>query len=112
MKRGPLYLLFGLILVAMLGVTSWATSIESVIVGGPKVVREPWALATLFDAYCGFLTFYAWVFYKERSLLARGAWLVAILGLGNIAMAAYVLWQLKKLPAGAAPESLLLRKKA
>jgi hypothetical protein len=39
--------------------------------------------------------------YKEVSWLARIAWLVAILLLGNIAMAIYVLIQLIRVPLSA-----------
>ena len=52
------------------------------------------AVATLFDAYWGFITFFVWVCYKQTSWLARGAWGVAILLLGNIAIASYCLAEL------------------
>ena len=58
---------------------------------------NPWAVATLYDAYFGFITFWCWVAYKERSLRPRLIWLVLILALGNIAMSAYVLIQLFRL---------------
>jgi hypothetical protein len=51
----------------------------------------------LFDAYFGFITFYVWVAYKERSMAAKAIWFVLVIGLGNIAMSAYVLLQLFKL---------------
>ena len=35
----------------------------------PAYAANPWAVATLWDAYFGFLTFYVWVVYKAR---ARG----------------------------------------
>jgi hypothetical protein len=31
----------------------------------------PWFIATLFDCYFGFLTFYAWLFYKETGWFSR-----------------------------------------
>ena len=71
---------------------------------------NPWFVATLFDAYFGFLWFWLWVAYKERGWVPRLAWLVLILGLGNMAMAAYVLMQIWRLPKGARFEDLLLRK--
>lgn len=106
-----LKIFFSFILVVMLVVTTWASLQESIVVGTPKVLAEPWALATLFDAYCGFLTFYVWVAYKETSILSRFVWLLLILSLGNIAMASYVLWQLFSLENNAPLENLLLRKK-
>lgn len=71
---------------------------------------HPWFIATLFDAYWGFLTFWCWVVYKEGSWVARGAWLLAILLLGNIAMAVYALIQLFKVPLDAKIEDVLLRR--
>ena len=67
----------------------------------PEVTRQfhesPWAVATLYDAYCGFITFFVWVCFKERSLLAKVLWFILIMALGNIAMSAYMLIQLFKL---------------
>jgi hypothetical protein len=109
--RTALKLLFGAILVVMLVVTVQASLQQSVLdwrglVDGPD---RWWTIATLADAYCGFLTFYAWVFYKERSTLARAGWFIAIMLLGNFAMAAYVLRQLARLRDDQPLEQLLLR---
>ena len=65
----------------------------------------------MFDTYWAFLTFYVWLAYKESSNLARLLWLVAILLLGNIAMAGYLLIQLFRLPSTAKIEELLVRKR-
>lgn len=103
-------------LLALIGVSVWATLHISIVpavnalIAYPDGGTNPWFIATLLDAYFGFLWFWAWVAYKETSNLARGAWLVLILVLGNMAMAAYVLLQLRKLPAGATAEQLLLRR--
>jgi hypothetical protein len=109
--RTALKLLFGTILVVMLVVTVQASLQQSVLdwrglVDGPD---RWWTIATLADAYCGFLTFYAWVFYKERSTLARAGWFIAIMLLGNFAMATYVLRQLARLRDDQPLEQLLLR---
>ena len=101
---------FIIVLVSMLWVTSWA-SIECALWKTPRAVAtHPWFIATMFDTYWGFLTFYCWVFYKEISWVKRVTWLVAILLLGNIAMAVYVLNKLFRLPAKATTEDLLLRR--
>jgi len=50
-----------------------------------------------------------WVAYRESGWLARTLWLVAILALGSIAMSAYMLSALWRLPANASVERLLLR---
>ena len=72
---------------------------------------NPWAVATLYDAYFGFITFWVWVAYKERSMAARIAWLVVILLLGNIAMSGYMLLQLFRMKPEDSVETLLLRRK-
>jgi Protein of unknown function (DUF1475) len=56
-----------------------------------------WTIATLLDAYFGFLIFYVWVFFKESRPLPRIAWFVASMLLGNMAMSTYVLVQLLRL---------------
>jgi Protein of unknown function (DUF1475) len=109
--RTALKLLFGSILVVMLIVTVQASLQQSVLDWG-GLVNEPdrwWTIATLADAYSGFLTFYAWVFYKERGAASRLGWFVAIMLLGNFAMATYVLLQLARLPADQPLERMLLR---
>ena len=55
---------------------------------------SPWSMATLYDAYCGFITFFCWVAWRERSLGVKILWFVLIMALGNIAMSLYVLIQL------------------
>jgi len=100
---------FGIVLVSMIAVTTWASS-EVALWRTPRgVATHPWFIATLLDTYFGFLTFYLWVAYKEVSWLARLLWLIAILLLGNIAMAIYMLHQLFRLPIHARVEDLLLR---
>ena len=101
---------FLIVLISMLGVTSWA-SVQCALWETPRtVVTHPWFIATLFDTYWAFLTFYCWVVYKERGWVARIGWLLGILLLGNIAMAIYMLIQLFRLPATARIEDVLLRK--
>jgi Protein of unknown function (DUF1475) len=110
-SRTALKLLFGSILLVMLVVTVQASLQQSVLAWG-GLVNEPdrwWTIATLADAYCGFLTFYAWVFYKERGGASRVAWFIAIMLLGNFAMATYVLLQLARLPTDQPLERILLR---
>jgi hypothetical protein len=112
MKARPaLTALFGGILAAMLLVTVTATLKQPLWDWG-GLTSEPdrwWTLATLADAYFGFLTFYAWVFYKQATAVSRAAWFVAIMLLGNIAMAVYVLLQISKLRPGEPVSSILLR---
>jgi Protein of unknown function (DUF1475) len=76
----------------------------------PAFAASPWSMATLYDAYCGFLTFYVWIFYKERGWSARVLWFVAIMALGNIAMSVYVLIQLFRLKTEEPAEAMLWRR--
>ena len=99
------------VLVAMLCVTTWASNYVPLWKMPRSVTTHPWFIANLFDTYFAFLTFWAWVAYKESSNLARFLWLIAILLLGNIAMAIYLLRELFTIPASAPISTLLLRKK-
>ena len=71
---------------------------------------NPWAVATLYDAYFGFVTFWLWVAWKETGLWPRLLWLVLILGLGNIATSLYVLIQLIRLKPGQPIAALLTKR--
>ena len=112
MKSGLTYFSLAA-LIALVGVSIWATGEQSISPALQALAMQPsgnpWLVATLFDAYFGFLWFWLWVAYKETSWLARVVWLVLILALGNIAMASFMLIQLMRLPAGAKIEDLLLR---
>jgi hypothetical protein len=103
---------FGGVLITMLCVTGWASALVPLWQTPRTLVQHPWFIATLFDCYFGFLTFYLWVAYRESSWLARALWLIAILALGNIAMAGYMLIALWRLPSSAPIDRLLLRQQA
>ena len=109
-----LKLLFAGIFIYMVSMTTWVSLHKSIMLSPNEFswAQSPWAVATLFDAYFGFVTFYAWVFYKETSWLARMVWFVAIMGLGNIAMSSYVLIQLFKLRPEQPASAILLRNPA
>lgn len=103
---------FLVVLVSMLAVTSWASGVVALWKIPAEVIGHPWMIATLFDAYWGFLTFYIWIVYKESSWAARIGWLIGVLLLGNIAMAVYALIQLFKVPTSASIEEVLLRRRS
>ena len=113
-EQEPLRLLFGFIFLSLLAYTSWAST-QQPVWEWQGLVTPPdnaWTIATLIDAYYGFMTFYVWVFYKERRALPRAGWFVAIMLLGNMAMSAYVLLQLAQLRADEPAEAILLRRNA
>ncbi len=92
-----LIILFVGIFVCMTYATVIATLDRGVFTAGRDLWPDRWFRATLLDAYCGFLTFYVWVAYKESWWLPRSIWFVLIMLLGNFAMSGYVLWQIVKL---------------
>lgn len=95
MKR-LLVLWFVLVLLAMLGVTVWASLHENVVAAFVRLAKDPWGLATLLDAYFAFLVVWFWVAWRECCALSAVIWLAAILLLGNFAIAAYVLLALRR----------------
>lgn len=108
MKTG-LKILFATIFFSMIVVTVRASLTVSLWSAWGSFASDPWAVATLCDAYFGFITFWIWVAYKESTLWSRLLWLVLILGLGNIAVSLYVLIQLFSLKSDQSIEALLLR---
>ena len=105
-----LKIIFGFILASMLWVTTWASLQLNLFTHLPNIIRDPWVIATLFDAYYGFITFFLWVAYKESSILLTILWFIAIMLLGNIAMAIYVLIKLFQLDRNASVTDLLVKK--
>jgi len=89
--------LFGTVLVTMIFVTVRSSLQVGLLDALPGLLQNPWAVATLYDAYFGFLTFYVWLAYKERGAGRRLLWFVLVMGLGNIATSLYILIQLFRL---------------
>ena len=104
-----LKVIFLLVLLAMLAVTTVASLDRSVFEAGADLWSDPWFRATLADAYFGFLAVFLWIAYKERTWRRRILWFVLLMALGNIAIAIYLLIQLFRLPSSATMEDLLLR---
>ena len=99
-----------LVILCMTFITITASLDRSVLDAGRGLWPDPWFIATLMDAYFGFLTFFLWVAYKETTWIARGSWFIAIMLLGNFAMSGYLLWQLSTM-IGFSWEALLLRQR-
>lgn len=107
--KGPLLLLFAAVMLTVIGVNVWAGQQVSVFDSWPGFAANRWAIATLVDAYCGFLVFYVWVAWRERSWASRVLWFALIMGLGNITAALYVILALARLPQGRPAWTVLLR---
>jgi hypothetical protein len=110
--RTALKTLFATIRVSLACYTCWAST-QQAVWDWRGLLAPPdrwWTIATLMDAYFGFITFYAWVFYKERGLAGRVGWFVAIMLLGNMATAAYLLREIGRLRPGEPASALLVRR--
>ncbi len=92
--RRRLFFYAVIVLLVMLAVTTWASLHENVITATMRLVRDPWTLATFFDAYFGFLWFWLWIAATERCGLTKYLWLMGILLFGNLALASFVLVRL------------------
>jgi hypothetical protein len=92
--KTALKLLFGFIFVFMVVMTVQTSLRVSLWSAMPAFAASPWSMATLYDAYFGFLTFFCWLAWRERSLAVKVVWFVLIMALGNIATSTYVLVQL------------------
>jgi hypothetical protein len=110
--RTGLKTVFAAILVALAIYTSWASTQQAVWAWRGLLVPPDrwWTIATLMDAYFGFIIFYAWVFYKERGPAGRLLWFIAIMLLGNMATAAYLLRELSRLGPDEPASAILLRR--
>ena len=109
MVRILLLSLFGIVLLSMVVVTTYASLDRSMFDMGTQLTADPWFHATLADAYFGFLTFYVWVAYKEVTVWRRVLWFSLIMTLGNIAMSVYMLIQIWKWEPSRGMTSLLCR---
>lgn len=98
------------VLAVMLYVTISA-SVQQDLISATRILwPDPWFRATLADAYCGFLFFWLWVAWREQTAAKGALWFVLIMALGNLAMAGYVLLQLRTLKPGDGIGSLLQRR--
>ena len=89
--------LFTVLLISLAALIIAASLERGMLEAGRGLWPDPWFRATLADAYIGFVIFYIWVAYKERSARSRIVSFVLIMGQGNMAAAFYVLLQLGKL---------------
>jgi hypothetical protein len=98
------------VLAVMLYVTISASLHQDIVSATRQLWPDPWFRATLADAYCGFLFFWLWVAWREQSVAKSILWFILIMVLGNLAMASYILLQLRRMQPGDGIESLLLRR--
>lgn len=107
-----LKLLFGFIFVFMVVMTARTSMQVSLWSALPAFAASPWSMATLYDAYFGFITFFCWLAWRENSLLLKFVWFVLIMLGGNIVMSLYVLIQLFQLKPDETVSALFQKKAA
>ena len=100
------------IFAVMIAVTVHASSQMSIPAAWPDYAANPWAVATLYDAYSGFIIFWLWVAYRERGWAIRILWFILIMALGNIATSGYLFWQLWRLGPDEPLQNALIGKTA
>lgn len=83
------------VVASMLWLVIAAALHQDVVAAGRELWKSPWYRVLLVDAYAGFLFFWLWVAWRERSAGRAALWLVLIMTLGNLATATYLLLQLR-----------------
>lgn len=99
MSRFFISILLGVSFLLLLALSVRASLVRDVFDNG-SLMNDVWFQTTLFDAYLGFLTVYVWIAWKERTFLRRLVWFLLVMAFGNMAISAYLLWQLFRLPRG------------
>jgi len=61
-------------------------------VDGGKLLENPWGVMSLVDLYVGFVLFSMWIAFREKSLIAKVAWILAMMILGFFTGALYILY--------------------
>lgn len=101
---------YALVLVVMVTGVTVASLHQNMFEAGAVLMRDLWFQATLADTYFAFLTIALWMAWKERFGLRAWIWVLAVLGLGNIAIAVYALLQLARWDPSEGIETLLTRR--
>jgi hypothetical protein len=83
---------------ALFTVTTIASLEKNVMIGFSEVGSEPWGLATLMDAYFGFILVGLWIWWREQHWVKGLLWMLGIFTLGNFAMAGYIIIQMYRTP--------------
>lgn len=106
--RAVLRAFAAIVITLMLWATVRASLDRSVVDAAVDLWRDPWGRATLFDAYFAFLFVWLWMAWRTRGWTGRVLWLIAVLTLGNFAIAAYVLIAVARLAPDQGVSDLLL----
>jgi hypothetical protein len=78
-------------LAAMTAAIVGGLAVASFTEDGGAILELAWGRVTLLDIYLAFLFGWLWIAWRERSALRAGAWLLATLVTGSLALFAYLL---------------------
>lgn len=107
-SKRPLQVLFTLVFALLLAGTVRASLDRGVVDALRDLWPDPWFQVTLLDTYFGFLTVWLWIAWREPGIARKLIWAVLIAGLGNFAIAGYVLKRLAGLEEGEGVRELLV----
>lgn len=89
---------------------SLASLHQNMFEAGGALMRDPWFVVTLVDVYLALATIALWIAWKERFGLRAWVWVLAVLALGNVGVAAYLLVQLGRWRPADGVAALLTRR--
>ena len=90
MKLGKFIALLGLIFMT-LGLI-YAFMYGDFFEDGGKLLRNPWGIMSMIDLYVGFTLFSMWIFFREKNLLVKIIWIIAMMILGFFTGALYIIY--------------------
>jgi hypothetical protein len=61
-------------------------------VDGGALFENPWGVMSLIDLYVGFTLFSMWIYFREKSSVAKFVWIMAMMILGFFTGALYILY--------------------
>ncbi len=61
-------------------------------VDGGALLENPWGIMSLIDLYVGFTLFSMWIYFREKSSVAKVIWILAMMILGFFTGALYILY--------------------
>ena len=106
---GKLKLLCIGICLSMIVVTIQTSLKQNIMDVLPRMLHDPWTVATFIDFYFNILLISAWMLYKENHWARAFMWFVGFVLLGSIATSFYLLVQIWKMKPADSIEKLLVR---
>lgn len=61
-------------------------------VDGGALFENPWGVMSLIDLYVGFTLFSMWIYFREKTWVAKVSWILAMMILGFFTGALYILY--------------------